>query len=66
MSARFQVVLDVCGQGAAQSALVHDDDVVQALAANGSDQALRVGVTGRMKCRERLGGLLKFYCRKAA
>jgi len=32
MSARCQVVLDVRGQRAAQSALVHNDDVIEALA----------------------------------
>ena len=47
MSARFQVVLDVRGQGAAESALIGDDDVIEALAANGPDQARRVGILPR-------------------
>ena len=44
MSTRFQVVLDVRGQGAAQSALIGDDHVIEARAASGANQALRVGV----------------------
>jgi hypothetical protein len=47
MSARFQIVLDVRGQDATQSAVIGDDDVIEALAANGPDQALRVGVLPR-------------------
>jgi hypothetical protein len=47
MSTRFQVVLDVRDQGTAQSALVRVDDVIEALAANRSDQPLRVSVLPR-------------------
>jgi hypothetical protein len=44
MRPRFQVVLDVGTQHAAQSTRVGDNDVIEALAANGSDQPLGVRV----------------------
>jgi hypothetical protein len=40
----FQIVLDAGVQDAAQPALVADDDVIEAFAANESNQALRVRV----------------------
>src|SRR5262245_20635789 len=43
----FQVIRDVRTQGAAQSAFIGDNDVVEALATNRPDQPLRVGVLPR-------------------
>ena len=45
--ARCQVVLDVGLQDAAQTARIADDDVIEALAADGTDQALGVCVLPR-------------------
>src|SRR5262245_23208259 len=45
--ARLQVIVDVRTQRAAQSTRIGDDDVVEALAPNGPDQTLRIGVRPR-------------------
>ncbi|PYQ92613.1 MAG: hypothetical protein DMG02_00690 [Acidobacteria bacterium] len=44
------MVFDVGVQDAAQPALIPDDDVIEAFAANGSDQpfGIRVGVSSRL------------------
>ena len=47
VSPGFQIVLDVGVQHATQPALIPDDDVIKAFAANRSEQALRVGVLPR-------------------
>ena len=47
MSPRFQVVLDVRSQGAAQSALIGDDDVIKTLSTNRPDETFHVGVLPR-------------------
>src|SRR6266511_6002126 len=44
---RFQIVLDISVQDAAQPAFIPDDDVIEAFAADGTDQTLRVGVLPR-------------------
>lgn len=44
MRAARVVVVGVSGEDAPQEALVYDDDVVEALAADGPDQALDVGI----------------------
>ncbi len=44
---KFQIVLDISVQDAAQPAFIPDDDVIEAFAADGSDQTLRVGVLPR-------------------
>lgn len=44
MRTRFQVVRDARGQGAAQSACIGDDDVIEALAPNGADESLGIAV----------------------
>jgi hypothetical protein len=49
MRTRFQVVRDVRGQGAAQSARIGDDDVIEALAPNGADESLGIAVLPRVE-----------------
>lgn len=47
MCARAVVVVDILREDPARVALVEDDDVIQALATERSDEALRVGVMPR-------------------
>ena len=44
VSARPMVVREVASQGTAQVLLAEDDDVIQTLAPDGADEALREGV----------------------